>query len=73
MRGSAEFGEEDDFISVGRTKSRKTRKKKRRLEGCVAAGRNPLNGLLWPIKRREEREEREKLLHYQHTSRYLQN
>ena len=51
IQGSVDGGEEDDLVSVEKTKSRKidwcdqlthARMKQRRLVGSVPAGRNPL-------------------------------
>ena len=61
MRRFAEVSEEDDLVSVGRTKSRKPCQSlvcptgvgvqyAKALEGCVTAGQNPLIGLLRPFK-----------------------
>ena len=44
LLGSTEVGEEEALSSTG------VIKKQSRLERCVAAGRNPLSGLLWPFK-----------------------
>ena len=61
MRTSLEVGEEDYLVAVGRTKSWKPyhrlvqptgigAQEEEAPGGCVAAGQNPLIGLLWPIK-----------------------
>ena len=41
---------EEALSSIGVTNRRQALKKQRSLEGCVAADRNLLIGLLWPIK-----------------------
>ena len=47
MQGSAEFGKEDDLVSVGRTKSGCVHwcVDAQEFEECIAAGLNPLIGL----------------------------